>query len=276
MEGSSGRVKIDESCDRVGIKGMVFWPEKPALWFAQMEGQFILSGITSDATKFYHVISKLDVQTATEVEDIIVNPPAQNKYDKLKQELITRLSASREHSVRQLLSHEELGDRKPSQFLRHLQGLAGPHFPEDFLRSLWSSRLPTHTQAIIATQTAISLDDVAKLADKINEVTPHPQTMCQVAVAQAPVSNIDAMTDLNHRIDQLTAQVAALTTSRSRSRSTSRCYSERLRSRSRSGRQSTEGWCWYHWRFREQATKCRAPCSFRRGAPSTENSRDSR
>ncbi|GBP14206.1 hypothetical protein EVAR_7635_1 [Eumeta japonica] len=35
---------------------------------------------------------------------------------------------SKERKLKQLL-HEELGDRKPSQFLRHLQGLAGPTSP---------------------------------------------------------------------------------------------------------------------------------------------------
>jgi hypothetical protein len=32
--------------------------------------------------------------------------------------------------------HEEMGDRKPSQFLRHLKSLA-PEVPDDFLRSIW-------------------------------------------------------------------------------------------------------------------------------------------
>ena len=34
-----------------------FWPEKPAVWFTQLEGQFALSNITQDATKFYYIIS---------------------------------------------------------------------------------------------------------------------------------------------------------------------------------------------------------------------------
>ncbi|GBP63198.1 hypothetical protein EVAR_102362_1 [Eumeta japonica] len=33
---------------------------------------------------------------------------------------------SKERKLKQLLMHEELGDRKPSQFLRQLQGLADP------------------------------------------------------------------------------------------------------------------------------------------------------
>ncbi|XP_068617431.1 uncharacterized protein [Battus philenor] len=106
---------------KVGVKIPPFWPEEPTLWFAQVEGQFQVSGITSDATKFYHVISQLEQQYAAEVKDIIIAPPQENKFLKLKTELIKRLSASQEKKLKQLLMHEELGDRKPSQFLRHLQ-----------------------------------------------------------------------------------------------------------------------------------------------------------
>ena len=44
----------------VGIRVLPFWPEKPAVWFAQLEGQFVLSNITKDSTKFYYVISQLE------------------------------------------------------------------------------------------------------------------------------------------------------------------------------------------------------------------------
>jgi len=60
----------------------------------------------------------------------------------------------REQRVRQLLSHEEMGDRKPSQFLRHLKSLA-PDIPDEFLRTIWASRLQ-HVQAILAGQTGQS------------------------------------------------------------------------------------------------------------------------
>jgi hypothetical protein len=61
----------------VGIRTPPFWPEKPDVWFAQLEGQFVLARITQDATKFYHVIAQLDKKYAAEVEDIITNPHPQ-------------------------------------------------------------------------------------------------------------------------------------------------------------------------------------------------------
>jgi hypothetical protein len=68
------------------------------------------------------------------------------RSETLKSELVRQLSTSREQRVRQLLMHEEMGDHKPSQFLRHLKSLA-PEVPGDFLR-----RLPPHIQAIFAGQ----------------------------------------------------------------------------------------------------------------------------
>ena len=117
---------------RVGVKSPTFNADDPILWFAQIEGQFVLSNITADSTKFYHVLAHLEPQHSTEVRDLIVNPPTTGKYEKLKTELIKRLSASEERKLKQLLIHEELGDRKPTQFLRHLQQLAGPTVPNRF------------------------------------------------------------------------------------------------------------------------------------------------
>jgi hypothetical protein len=122
---------------RVAARLPNFWPDRPAVWFAQAEAQFELVVITLQRTKFNYVVSQLNQQQAAEVEDIIISPPEQDPYDRLKTELVRRLSTSREQRVRQLLSHEEMGDRKPSQFLRHLKSLA-PDVPNEFLRTIWA------------------------------------------------------------------------------------------------------------------------------------------
>ena len=50
-----------------------------------------------------------------------------------------------------------MGERKPSQFLRHLKSLA-PDVIDDFVRSIWSSRLSPHIQTILAGQAEGILD----------------------------------------------------------------------------------------------------------------------
>ena len=73
-----------------------FWPDQPAVWFAQAEAQFKLAAITCQETKFNYVVSQLNQQQAALVEDIITSPPEHKPYDRLKAELVQRLSASRE------------------------------------------------------------------------------------------------------------------------------------------------------------------------------------
>ena len=65
------------------------------MWFAHLEGQFALSSITQDATKFYYVISHLEKKYAARVEDVITNPPPTGRYEKIKAELFRRLTLRR-------------------------------------------------------------------------------------------------------------------------------------------------------------------------------------
>lgn len=225
--------------NRVAVKLPPFWADRPSLWFSQAESQFLIAGITADATKFHHVVSQLDTRYAAEVEDIITTPPATNKYAALKEQLIARLSASEEQRVRQLLGDEELGDRKPSQFLRHLQNLAGSTQLEDkLLRQLWIRRLPSNVQAILSSQPKLSLADMADIADKIVEVSPPPPPLSVNAVSSSTND------DLLKVIAALSKKVDALSESRHRGRSRSRSRSRSSpTSSSDSSRSNNDDYC---------------------------------
>lgn len=255
---------------RVTVKLPPFWPEEPDIWFAQADAQFRVSGIKDEATKFYYVIAQLEHRYAREVKDLITSPPKDNMYEKLKQELIKRLSVSREQRMRQLLTHEELGDRKPSQFLRHLRTLAAGGVTDDFLRSIWSSRLPSSVQQIIASQSSVRLDELAELADKICEVA---LPTCQVASTSKSTGNFD---DLIKRIDEvvtsrvqaeLSKQISQLNLhgrNRSRQRSHSHKRSgSRGQSKGRQGDWKDSGMCWYHYNYGQKARSCQQPCNFK-------------
>lgn len=260
---------------RVGVRIPPFWPEDPALWFAQLEGQFALSNITNDVTKFYYVTAQLDHRYAAEVKDVITSPPDTGRYDKLKLELIKRLSASQEKKVTQLLTHEELGDRKPSQFLRHLQNLAGPSVPKDFIKTIWTSRLPHSVQTIVVSQADLPLESLADLADRVQEIAPPTCQVASTATCQAATSTpcqvastepSPSYEQIIRQISELSRQVASLSSnmnrrahkynSRPRSRSASR---QRSNSHSHSANNNSE-YCWYHSTFGTKARKCVAPC----------------
>lgn len=245
-----------EQVCRVSVKLPPFWSDRPAIWFAQVEAQFHLAGITSDMTMFSHVVATIDQRIIGEIEDIIMNPPSENKYIKLKEELIRRLSTSEEQRVRRLLSDEELGDRKPSTFLRHLRSLAGSSLKDDnLLRQLWLRRLPNQVQAILAAQADLSLDKLAELADKIAEVSPGPANV--FAINNTP----PLLSSLTECVENLTKQVAALTAQQQyRPRSRSRSVNRTRNILSPSANMAKH--CWYHRKFGHKATKCTSPCNW--------------
>lgn len=249
--------------NRVGIRIPQFWAEKPALWFNQLECQFNLNGITQDATKYWYVISHLDNRYVQEIEDIITAPPENDKYLKVKTELTNRLSSSQQQRIKQLLEHEEMGDRTPSQFLRHLKTLAGKTVQDEFLRALWLSRMPSVMQAILAAQADLTLDKIAEIADKIKEsstISP-PQI--------SSMSANDEIGSLREQVKQLSLQISELSRARSHDRNANRNRSSSRGSRYRQQNSDTsndsEALCWYHRCYREKARKCRAPCNYSAG-----------
>ncbi len=76
---------------------------------------------------------------ATEIRDLVLLPTEANPYTVLKETLIKRTTASEERRLQQLFQTEELGDRKPTQLLRHMQQLLGDRIGLDgtFLKELF-------------------------------------------------------------------------------------------------------------------------------------------
>lgn len=100
--------------------------------------------------------------------DILVNKPATGIYEKLKTQLIKRLSYPEEQKTGRLIeSDNEIRDRKSSQFLRHLRGFADTVF-----RILWFGQRPAHIQPILAAQKRIPLENVADVADSFMKLEP--------------------------------------------------------------------------------------------------------
>ncbi|XP_049946612.1 uncharacterized protein LOC126440367 [Schistocerca serialis cubense] len=182
---------------RLAVRLPTFWPHNPMLWFTQLEASFMHAGITAETTKF-----PLDIITA---------PPTEDAYEWLKTELICCLAISQEDRIRQVLTQEEIGDRKPLLFLHHLRSTEDPGtIPDSILHTLWSSHLPPQVKAVIGTQNETSLDTVAELADCILEaITPNTHvSVVDITVSAAAASTMVSWADY----DALTAKVNLLCT----------------------------------------------------------------
>jgi len=68
-----------------------------------------------------------------------------------------------------LLSELQLGDDKPSQLLRKMRELDGKSLSNDFLRGLFTQRLPANIHSILLISSE-SLENIAKMIGKIAEV----------------------------------------------------------------------------------------------------------
>lgn len=196
----------------------------------------------------------------------------EDSYQKLKTELIKRVGSTQADKTRQLLEREVLGDRTPSQFLRHLRSLAGDGFSEETLGLLWASRLPIQVRTHIAASEA-PLDYKGQTADAVYNVWkekphPHPQPVASATEVPTGFSLEEIGNMLKTVLSRLgkpeTNQISETSYSRSaRSRSRSRPRSRNNRAQSR----NRGGLCWYHWKFAASARKCEQPCSFQGNEP---------
>lgn len=104
-----------------------FWPQIPDTWFKSVEAQFALKNVSTDNRRYQILLTSLPGSIIQTVTDIVNDPPAANKYDTLKNAVIERNSLSEERRLDQLLSGHsaDMGDRRPSEFFRYLETLAG-------------------------------------------------------------------------------------------------------------------------------------------------------
>ncbi|VDP53108.1 unnamed protein product [Schistosoma curassoni] len=121
-----------------GFRLPTYGSNNPRIWFAQIVALFMARGIRSQARKCAHVVGALPIEIAAEVGDLIDHVPESEPYDKIKAAVIQRTSVSDEKRLQQLLTSCDLGDKRPSQLLRHMKQLVGPYkLDEALLKQVW-------------------------------------------------------------------------------------------------------------------------------------------
>ncbi|XP_064463799.1 uncharacterized protein LOC135374800 [Ornithodoros turicata] len=130
-----------------------FWRQNPRSWFRQVEAQFALRHIQSQQSKYFHVLAGLPPEIAAEVDDVLATVSLTEAYDVLKSAILVRLEVSERARFQQLLSEEDLGDRKPSQLLHRMKQLLGDSASQSqqlLLRELFLQRLPQVVRMVLA------------------------------------------------------------------------------------------------------------------------------
>ncbi|XP_028404003.1 uncharacterized protein LOC114526611 [Dendronephthya gigantea] len=244
----------------ISLKLPDFWPSDPELWFAQVEALFEALKITQEKTKFAHVVCVLPTRYASEVRDIILRPPEQ-PYKAIKEELQKRVCMLRRQQLQQQLNAEELGDRKPSQLLRHMLklrgGTTGEADQDEIFREIYLQKLPLTIRTALAIHKDKALSALAEMADNMVEVQG-PQA------AYSPLGQIRYLQAGNPEIAAINSEIKKLWHA---------LQSQPKSQQDKKPPDGNTGFCWYHERFGAKATKCRDPCTFK---ASSENDQASR
>lgn len=262
---------VTTMASRISIAPQPFWPNNPELWFLQLEDQWYGDDTITDKVKATTVLRSLSCTEMEEITDVLRSAQNGNRYEQLKKALITRFTSSQTQRMRQLLEGEAIGDRTPSQFLRHLQRLAGNNASDEMLTAILMKQLPTSTQAVLSILKHDTPEQLAEAADKAQEVwaTNH----CSAVQATQPTPVRDELQPLVEKLIQeirgLRADLATSRRHRSQSRHRSANSSRREPSRQTAAQPTahpdTHRLCYYHARFGAASTRCAGRCSYQAG-----------
>ncbi|KMQ86215.1 gag-pol polyprotein [Lasius niger] len=195
------------------------WREMPTHWFNVVEATFALNRITSDETKFRHILSNLDPTIIPFVTDLITDPPHQDKYEAIKKGIISAFGESKEAKLRKLLRGQELGEDKPSHLLRRLRNLAGGDGTDSIIRSLFLEQLPESARSILAVSPESDLDILAMQANKIMEAIKPQVALVRAGSQQPDTSNMPI--GIQAQVNEIRNMVEKLSTEFIRGRSQS-------------------------------------------------------
>jgi hypothetical protein len=248
-----------KTVNNVNVKIPEFIIQDPRLWFAQLEIYFRCRRTKGQDNMFDIVATNIPPAVVCEVSELIYNPPKDNPYDAIKSMIIKRLASSEDQNLRKLLAGIELGDRTPSQLLRHMSSMTSEATNnETLIRELWLQALPRHLcTPLSVVDKDTPLTKLAELADQVHE-SCNSRVISQVQ--STPPDLLQELTAIRDQYQKLSLQVATLTRSRSNVRNNvkGRQRSPSLRSKSN----EHDGLCWYHRRYGVNARRCTIPCSF--------------
>lgn len=86
-------------------------------------------------------------------------------------------------NVQKILENEEMGDRTPSEFLKHLRNQLKTFVPDDILKQIWMKKLPSRLQRNFVrverdfirlnkkVNNNLSLDEISHIMDKLSTIT---------------------------------------------------------------------------------------------------------
>ena len=231
----------------VSPKIVNFWHDDPESWLLNMEAQFALSSVVREETKYNYLLTALPSDFQKQIKSFTKTRYEPGKYEKLKEKVIQKYEPSEARTIEQVLDKEEIGDRKPSDFLAHLRCLADTvNLPENILRDRWMRKLPAFVSSILpvaemSSGTQKTLDELAMIADAIHQRSQDFNITLKADVGQVDSGDRNSRSRRNNNNNR-----------RKRSKSRGRSPSPWRRSRYNPG----GALCWHHFMFGTKSHKC--------------------
>lgn len=201
-------------------------------FFALMDLTFATYQVTDAAKQFLYAMQALTPELRT-LAASITNAEEDNKYSALKKLVIETTETPEKDRIQQLLSQATMGSRRPSEYLQHLNKLAGDEGEQagrsSIVRAIWFKNLPADMQPIVAGSKGDTITELAETADKIWDYRrPHEPQMNALhttathtsAHHTVEINNIrDKFREENHKLQlastKAQAQMEAMQTSMS-------------------------------------------------------------
>ena len=188
------------------------------------------------------------------------SPPPDDAYTQLKRcYLLAKMPTQNERAVT-LKQLPQLGDKKPYELYLDISQLVKSNIDFDFrAHEEFMSRMPDNLQPTLRNmlESGNSLEQVARRADalisvnkSINSVTTNHNNI-----------DFDPIVKLSQEMSALRADVNAI--KMQRTFTPNRKYNSKVYNRNTSKSLNVQpGWCYYHQRFKEAATKCKEGCNY--------------
>ena len=228
------------------VKLPEFWADDVALWFRQCEAVFASNGMDDEKQMFNAIVGRLPPSVAVSCRSLLmdIDPSESHPYKKLKTHLTRCFGRTDWQLAFAILDAPGLGDRRPSQMLQDMRALMpkgereGRLFLAHFIR-----RLPAKISDLLLATDVVDADEMAAAADRMIRIPEHS------APAVAAITGV-------HTSRGYGPAAAADRSSRSPNRNTD------TKKRSQTPGPRDKKFCWYHWKYGKEATRCQAPCKW--------------
>ena len=183
------------------VKLAPFYQHAPSFWFIRAESQFELLNISSDSTKFNHVVSALSEEVALRVMPGVES----HSYDTLKTALLDAFDLTETQRADRLLHMPAMGDKLPSAYVSEILALVPSGKTPDYLeRQIFMEQLPPAVRSSMAAHvTERDLRKLGKLADAYLVNLRSSASSSSFAVDQPPPPSAPQFSQCHHVAEDL-------------------------------------------------------------------------